>query len=477
MSEVTTSKYTFEYISHRNIESNILKKYEIATKIDETGKPIEVAFPYSNGLKIRKLTVDKKESFSTQGDMKGPKLFGKNLFSAGSAKSITITEGEWDAPSAHQMLGGKYPAVSVSSATSAKKDCEANKEYLDSFERIYICFDNDEPGKQATKEVATLFHPSKVYIVNLTKYKDASDYLQNNEVAEFRNIWFNSQKYRPDEIISSYDEIDSVIDKTEINIGIPYPFPTLTEMTYGLRLGECTLFTALEGIGKTEILRAIEYSLIKTTTENIGIIHLEEDEARSIKGLVGYELQQPVHLPDSGIDNAKIKETYRSLTTSDDRVYFSSHFGSDDPDIILSTIRFLVAGLGCKFIFLDHISLVVSGTMNEDERQKLDYISTQLKMLCKELKFALIFISHVNDDGLTRGSRNISKIADTHIHLDRDKLNDDSYERNITTLTIKKNRFGSHTGFAGRLYFDPKTFIITEETPLSKETSIGLLPF
>jgi len=40
-------------------------------------------------------------------------------------------------------------------------------------------------------------------------------------------------------------------------------------------------------------------------------------------------------------------------------------------------------------------------------------------MMVKELDFALIVVSHVNDDGLTRGSRNISKIADIRLDLYR----------------------------------------------------------
>jgi hypothetical protein len=69
-------------------------------------------------------------------------------------------------------------------------------------------------------------------------------------------------------------------------------------------------------------------------------------------------------------------------------------------------------------------------------------------------------ISHVNDDGKTRGSRNISKIADLSIHLDRDLTVVDPIERNTTRLTIRKNRFASQTGPAGQLYFDPSTFKI-----------------
>jgi hypothetical protein len=95
-----------------------------------------------------------------------------------------------------------------------------------------------------------------------------------------------------------------------------------------------------------------------------------------------------------------------------------------------------------------------------DERRTLDYISTKLAHMVEEQDFCLFMISHVNDDGKTRGSRNISKVADLSIHLDRDLTVSDPVERNTTKLMIRKNRFASQTGPAGQLYFDPTTFKI-----------------
>lgn len=106
--------------------------------------------------------------------------------------------------------------------------------------------------------------------------------------------------------------------------------------------------------------------------------------------------------------------------------------------------------------------MLVTGRDNEDERRSLDYLSTRFEWLVEELDFTLFLISHVNDEGLTRGSRNISKTADLHIHMERDKLAENEIEKNTTYLTVKKNRFGSRTGSAGRLYFDPSTFKVTE---------------
>ena len=117
---------------------------------------------------------------------------------------------------------------------------------------------------------------------------------------------------------------------------------------------------------------------------------------------------------------------------------------------------------GVDVVFLDHITMLVTGVEEGDERRKLDYLSTKLKKMCKELNFCLVMITHVNDDGQTRGSRNISKIADIMIDLYRDKLSEDEYERSCLKLTIEKNRKSGRTGDAGTLYFNTDTFKLEE---------------
>ena len=107
--------------------------------------------------------------------------------------------------------------------------------------------------------------------------------------------------------------------------------------------------------------------------------------------------------------------------------------------------------------------MLVTGYEGDDERRKLDYISTRLAMLTRELDFTLFLVSHVNDEGKTRGSRNISKVADLLVALDRDIENDDPEIRNRTKVTVKGNRFASTSGPAGSLKFDPKTYQIKEE--------------
>lgn len=458
---------TAQYISLRGITKETRKKYNNLATVTPEGQPINLRYPYGGGkgFKVRNLL---KKEFRAEGDMSTPRLFGMELFPMGSAKAITITEGEEDAMSVYQMQGSKYPAVGARSSGQAKADCEANFKYVNSFELIYVCFDNDEPGRKAAKEVAELFDVNKVRVVHLDGegLKDANDYLVAGKAEAFNKAWWNAKKYLPEGVVSSYQEVEAILKSEREEALVDYPFPTLNEMTYGIRPKEVVLFTAMEGIGKTEVIRAIEYNTLKNTDYNIGIIHLEEEDKRSIQGLVSYELGVPCHLPDSNVSLEDQLEGYKVLTRQDGRVYYYSHFGTDDPDGILNVIRYLVVTCGCKFIFLDHITMMVTGLDrgNDDERKLLDYLSTRLAMMVHQHDFALIMISHINDDGKTRGSRNISKVAHLHVQLDRDKLAETFEKRNTTKMTIHKNRFGYKTGDAGYLLFDPHSFTIKEKS-------------
>jgi twinkle protein len=455
---------TVEYQTHRGLSYNTIKLYDIKTKIVD-GVPVEVGFKYPHDeYKIRFLD---KKSFTTKGKSQ-PGLFGRDKFDAGSRESITITEGEFDAPSIYEAARGRTAAVSVHSASQAKRDCIADREYINSFSKIIICFDNDEAGQKAAREVSPLFDFNKVYHVKLGKYKDASDYFQHGEVDNLEKAWSAAKRYSPDNIISSFDDIRAALKKSQEDQIGTYPFRSLQSMTYGLHRGEIVLFKGLEKIGKTEIFRAIEHHLLKTTKSNLGIIHLEEDNATTIKGIAGYELSRPAILPDSGLSEDDIFEAYKSAVgNSDSRVHLYQSFETEDEDLFLDGLRFLAAGAGCEFIFFDHISWLATGMdKNEDERKKLDRIATRLKLLAKELGVCIIMISHVNDEGQTRGSRYITKVANTIVHMDRDKLHPDEHVRNTTKLTLEGVRLGGSTGPAGLLYMDPMSKVLRDYEPM-----------
>lgn len=449
--------YTYEYLPRRGIDTKTFKFFETKTKIDPEGKPISVGYKYPDGwFKVRTLN---EKGFYTEGTPTSG-LFGKDRFGAGSASSITITEGEDDAHALYQVL--HLPVVSVQSASTALRDCTVDRDFLNSFGKIFIAFDGDEHGSKAAKSVAKLFDYNKVYHVKFTNRKDATAYLEVGEGAQLRQIWENAKRYVPENLVSSFSDFKKILAETTRK-GIPYPFPTLNDMTYGIRTGESVLFTARPGIGKTSLLHTIEHHILKETDYAVGALYLEEPKSHHLKALAGLELRKPVHLPDSGVSDAEVYSALETLIRKDDRLYVYSHFGTDDPGLLVDNIRFLVSACGCRVIILDHITMAVVGSAGDKERLALDWLSTRLEMLAVELDFALLMVSHVNDNGETRGSRNIGNVCNIRIDLSRDTSNHDPIIRKTTFLNIPKNRFSFKTGPAGRLIFDENTYTMKEE--------------
>lgn len=460
------TEFTYQYITRRNITAETHQRFNVRARVSPDGVPTYVEYPHRNGgVKIKNLDPNAadRDRYRTTGDFTHERGWGPEYFPAASSRSITLFEGHDDAMAGWQMLGN-YPVYSVQSASSAIRDVKADFEYLDSFERVYIAFDSDKPGQEAAKAVAAIFGYKKAYHVKLDPLKDATEYLEQKREKEFRNVWHNAARFTPEGVVNSLSAIKDIFAKAQKKQGVSTGFPTIDFMLRGgLQMGRAYLVSGLTGIGKTEFLRAIEYNVLKQNKDAVlGILHFEEDVNETIQRLAGYEIKQPCHLQDAPVPDDKVLTVYEELVGDVERVTYVRHFGSEDPDVILSKIRFLVAGCGCQYVFLDNITILGTGRVQDDERKELDYLSTQLEMLVKELQFCLVYISHENEQEGTRGSQNINKVCDVWINIKRDVKAENEYTRNVQTMTFFKNRQAGRTGPAGRYHYDDSTSVLSE---------------
>lgn len=466
LAEEADTGFTFEYLDRRNITKETHEFFGVRTQIDAAGKPVSVAYPYPNGAKqIRFLEpVTKADKFRSAGDMSGASGWPLDKFPAASAKAITITEGNDDAMSVWQMLG-KYPVYAIRSATSALHDVRADYDYLNSFEKIYLALDSDEPGKRAAKEIAAVFGYGKIYFLDLAPLKDATEYNEKGRQKEFRNLWFNATRYMPETVISSFAAIEKEFSRRTDVVRYEWPWISWQQMTGGIEIHRQYLISGLEGTGKTEELHEIAAHLLdKYPDMNIGFIHAEEPVVDTVTIQVGKHLRKPIHLDGYRMPDKEVLELYKKRVGREDRVHFFRHFGSEETDVLLSTIRFMVAACGCKVVLLDNYQHLVTGRTKDRDVEALDYLANRLEALVKELDFALIAISHENDNEQARGSRNITKEADVWINIKRDVTNANEHLRNIQYVTFNKNRQGQKTGPGGRLIYDVSTATLSELT-------------
>ena len=465
-------------IADRNISQATAQKYGV-TQLD--GKHIYPYYDINGSQVANKVRHVANKSFNAEGQMTKATLFGQQLF-RDSGKYITLCEGELDALSAYEMMGSKWPVLSVrNGAQSAVRDCKEQLEYLNKFDSIVICFDNDEHGKDAAQKVAQLFEPNKAKIMHMA-LKDANDYIMQNKREEFVKAFWEARAYTPAGIINLAN-FHGLYDDEE-KISVPYPYQGLNDMLYGMRTGELITFTAGTGAGKSSIIRELEHHLLNSTDTNLGIISLEENVKQTIFHLMSVEASKRLYIKEirQHVSQEEL-QIYERATVGTGRVFAFDHFGSIQTDEILARVRYMVKALDCRFIIIDHLSILVSGLEGEDERRNIDKMMTHLRSLVEETQCCLLLVSHLRrasgDKGqeqgaqislsMLRGSHSIAQISDAVIALERDQQASDPIVANTTTVRVLKNRYAGDTGVGAFLLYDKATGRMKEIADPNKE--------
>lgn len=432
----------------------------------------KVLFPYhnSNGDVVGIKTRFPDKSFSVGGVWKETKLFGQHLFQAGG-QFLTITEGEFDAMAVHQMMGG-YPVVSIrNGAGSAVKDCQENYEWIDSFDKVVICFDNDKPGIEAANKVAELFSGKALIVKHLPEFKDACDYLAGRNEKLFNKVWWKAQEYRPEGIITVEDIREQLLSPPER--GLPWAFPTLTDLTYGRRKGELYAFGAGVGVGKTDVFtQQIAYD-IKELGMRVGVIYLEQAPAETAQRVAGKLDGNLYHVPDGGWTMDQYKSSIDRLIDHN-KLYMMNHFGAKSWSEVKKAIRYFAKAKDIQVIYLDHLTALSAN--EDDERRALDAIMADMAGLAQSDGLIIHFVSHLttpegkpHEEGgrvLEKhftGSRAIARWAHYMFGLERNKQHEDPELRQVTKFRVLKDRFtGRATGHIFHIKYNKHNGLLSE---------------
>lgn len=463
----------------RKFHYGYAKGKQVATYYDKDGQPV--------AQKLR----DADKNFRWIGNPKKATLFGQQLWTPHPKKRIVLTEGEIDALSVSQIQQNKWAVCSVpNGADGAAKAVRKNLEYLNGFKEVVICFDQDDVGKEAAKEVAMLLPPNKAFIVTLP-LKDANEMLQAGRDAELVQCLWDAKVYKPDGILNG-SEIVARLKAKKADRSYPLPdFLKETQAkTMGFRLGELEIFTSGTGSGKTTLIKQLQHHIYTSTELNQALIHLEEPLETTANGLIGIALKTRLHMTNDLIQdeiNAKAEELFEA---KDDEGFYRFNlydaFGSVKEDELYAKIRYMVKGLGAQVIWLDHLSILVSDlNQGTDERRAIDNIMHNLKSLTIELGCYIGLIVHLNNNTTgsktfeegampslnnLRGSGGIKQLADTVYAFARNQQAEDPVECNTSQIAVLKCRYTGSTGLGDKTYFNPLTGCL-EEPPAEPMTA------
>lgn len=452
------------------------KKCHIANIKDQTGRVI-----------AQKLRLPGKE-FPSLGNKKNKPLYGQWLWKNGG-KHIVITEGELDALSVSQAMDLKWPVVSLpDGADSAEKAVTKAYDFLTSYERVVLMFDQDEPGRAAAEKVAELLPPGKVAIAVLPR-KDANEVLKEDGPAPIIAAFWNAATWAPDGIIRGDDiTLDDVMK--EVPAGVPYPFPKLQTMMLGQRKGELTLWTAGSGIGKSTMVRELMYRLRMEHGCKIANIFLEENNAKTAQAYIAIDNSVPLGRLRFNPKLLSPEQWAASLkrVVHGGVMWFYKHFGSLESKKLINKVGYFARVCNVDHAALDHISIATSGmeSSSEGERKDIDILMTRLRSVIEETGIGITAIVHLkrtesnfNEGGQVslrdlRGSGSLEQLSDNVIAIERDQQGDKPTQM---CLRVLKCRETGETGLADTLNYNRATgrIEIVEDVPFedaldSKET-------
>jgi len=457
-------------LGKRGIAEDTCKLYQYGVTTYQ-GQPVQVSsYRNQTGQVVAQHIRFPDKKFKWIGDTSNLQLWGQHLWrqgmGGGGGLFVVVTEGEIDALSVSQVQGNKFPVVSLpNGAQSAKKYLAANAAWLGQFNRIVLCFDSDEPGRRAAEEALTVLPLGKAAICNLPR-KDANEMLQAGEGDLLRDLLWKATPSRPDGIVNASELWDELI-KPGATAVCRYPWPNLDRVTRGFRKGEMITLAAGSGIGKSSICREWAHHFLRQGLR-VGYIALEESTKRTMQGIVGIELNKPIHLDPALATEQEVRSGFDRVFGTG-RCFLYDHFGSMDPERLIEQIRYLADGEGADVVVLDHLTIVISGLSDLDERRAIDVTCTKLRQVVEQTGVGLVLVSHLkrpegrgHEEGAQtslsqlRGSHAIAQLSDMVIGAERNQQGDNC-ERNELQIRVLKNRFSGETGIVDKLVYDTQT--------------------
>ena len=452
-------------IKDRGISKATCAKFGVTVQAGADGNLVNHWYPAYN-TKTGEISASKKricatKDFMWSGDRSDTGLFGQNVCK-GRGKFLTITEGELDALAVSEMFDNKWDVVSIKDgAPSAARDIKSQLEWLEGYDQIVLCFDNDEAGQKATDAVKDLFSPNKVKIMDLP-LKDAGAMLSNGRVKEFVGCFWDAKSYCPAGIVKADETWDAVLEYRDTP-SIPYPWAGLTELLLGQRTGEVNIWAAETSVGKSQTMRELIHHIIQSTDQTVGCLMLEESVAKSMLSWMSFHAGRPLHKELGEVPEDELRK-YWEMASKGNRFVLLDHRGwQSDIEVLKARVRYMAKALGCKTVILDHLHIALSSVQGASgDWSGIDELVTELCVLAQECDICLHVVSHVTGARALRGSKGIEKLVDGVIFLERDRLNDDVDIANTTQVIVSKNRFAGDCGTACYLRYDKDTGRMTE---------------
>jgi len=373
-----------KWFENRKISQFILRKMKISESVEympQIKKNINtLQFNYFKNNTLTNIKYrDGNKNFKL---FKDAELIFYNYDFCTTSKDVVIVEGEMDCLS--YIESGVYHCLSTPNGSTLKN---VNLEYLDNCielfdnkEKIYLALDNDEAGKNVTKELIRRLGAYRCFLVDFGTCKDANEYLIKFGKDELKKT-LDTAKAVPLYNVKIYNDIQNEYHSFLANGlagGVKCGIKPIDEV-YSILEGFFEVITGIPTHGKSEILDSIVLGRILQNNFKVAYVSVENNPtflhvAKLVPKLLGYK-------PNNfDVQKSDFKEVENFIN---ENIFFVDFSKTYDLRTVLDKIMELVVRKGVKMFVLDpfnkirmtdKILTVTGNTINDYTAQYLNMI-------------------------------------------------------------------------------------------------------
>jgi len=468
--------------NYRGIRTDVSKHFNVRYQYSEEDGSVEsTLYPTTkdyklSGYKVRKHPKDFTSPIGETG--KECDLFGEFKFKTHSG-IVLITGGEHDMLAAYQMLldnqkSDKFDPIAVVSPTlgesGAHRQIQKRYKFFENKKKIVVCMDNDEAGRKATEKICQVLPRGKVSIMHM-RYKDPNEYVLRGKQNEFISDFWSARPWTPSGVHGSSSLYDAALNYTSITkLSLP-PFMKKAQEMFGggLVKNELNVIFAKTSQGKSLYVdNMVTHWVNKEPDEVVGIMSLEAAKDKYATNIFSRQLGVNL-LGMQGEDRLEylrredVKEKIKDFTQKEDgsdRFFVYDNRGSNIEDTKESILEMIIH-LGVTLLIFDPFSDLTQGMdlgaqeelLSWLKKLILEYPALSVVLVCHTRKSPQGSVGSLAEDDIM-GTSTIMKSSSQTISIERDKLHDNPIMRNVSLITIHKNRHFSDTGPAGEVFYE-----------------------
>ncbi len=398
----------YSYLSQRGISKEVVDACDV--REDKHGNIVFNYYDTNDVLCLVKYRPSHKVDKS-KGELKAwcqkdadttPLLFNMNRVNV--TQPLLICEGEIDCMAA--IESGFTNAVSVPLGANNYGWIEENFDWLEQFESIIICSDNDEAGIKMQKECVFRLGSWRTKFIDIPQFYYDQEHDKKHAMKDLNHVLYYAGKQAVLDLIhnakdSPVDSVSDFADITNIDLdeidGIKTGVPELDKMIMKLFYGTFTIVTGVNGSGKSSFLSQIICNAIDE--DKNAFLYSGELPNFQSKNWINYILAGQRHVKEYSFNGATFWKVTQEAQKEINDYYRGKLFiykdGFDHKvDSLLKSMEDTTRKYGCKLHIIDNLTSVNLEANENNKFQKQEEFVTRLIDFAKKYNVAVLLVVH-----------------------------------------------------------------------------------